>query len=231
MFRIKICGITHRPDAIVAAALGADAIGLNFYEASPRYLPPSLARNVAAAIPRSVAKVGVFVNPTADEVNRLADRLQLDFIQLSGDEPPELIAELAGRNVIKCLRFGADGIQPFAEFLDDAAHRKAMLAAVLIDASETAQFGGTGRTVDWERLVPELNRISRHRIPVMLAGGLKPENVAEAIGTVRPAAVDVASGVEYAPGRKDALLVSQFIDAANDAFAAASDKHFTRIVG
>ena len=90
MFQIKICGITHRPDAFVAAALGADAVGLNFYEKSPRFLPPSLAGNVAAAIPSGVAKVGVFVNSAPDEVCRLADRLSLDFIQLSGDEPPEL---------------------------------------------------------------------------------------------------------------------------------------------
>ncbi|HEY2147218.1 MAG TPA: phosphoribosylanthranilate isomerase [Pirellulales bacterium] len=219
MFRIKICGITHRPDAFVAAALGADAIGLNFFEGSPRYLPPSLAGNVAAAIPRGVAKVGVFVNPTAEEVNRLAKRLRLDFIQLAGDEPPELIAQLAGQRVIKSFRFGADGIGPLLDFLDEAARHGAQPAAVLIDSSSPGQFGGTGVTADWGRLAKKLEQIRSRPMHVMLAGGLTPENITEAITTVKPAAVDVASGVEYSPGRKDASRVSQFIESAIAAFA------------
>lgn len=222
MFRIKICGITHRPDAFVAAALGADAIGLNFFERSPRYLPPSLAGNVAAAIPRGVAKVGVFVNPTAEEVNRLAERLRLDFVQLAGDEPPEFIAQLAGRPVIKSFRFGPDGIGPLLDFFDHAARHGTLPAAVLIDSCAPGHFGGTGVTADWSRLAKELEQIRSRPTHVMLAGGLTPENVAEAITTVKPAAVDVASGVEYAPGRKDASRVSQFVEAATAAFAATA---------
>ncbi len=222
MFRIKICGITHRPDAFVAAALGADAIGLNFFEGSPRYLPPSLAGNVAAAIPRGVAKVGVFVNPTAEEVNRLAERLRLDFIQLAGDEPPELIAQLAGRPVIKSFRFGAEGIGPLLDFLDEAARHGALPAAVLIDSSAPGQFGGSGVTADWRRLGGELERIRSRAMHVILAGGLTPENITEAIAIVKPAAVDVASGIEYAPGRKDASRVNQFVEAATAAFAATA---------
>jgi phosphoribosylanthranilate isomerase len=219
MFRIKICGITHRPDAIVAAALGADAIGLNFFEGSPRYLPPSLAGNVAAAIPSSVVKVGVFVNSTADQINRLADRLRLDFIQLAGDEPAELIAELSGRRVIKSFRFGSNGIRPLVDYLDDAAERDEMPAAILIDASAPGQFGGTGKTFDWHRLTDELAKIIKFPTKVVLAGGLAAANVGDAIAIVRPFAVDVASGVEYSPGRKDASLMSQFIEAATAAFA------------
>jgi phosphoribosylanthranilate isomerase len=220
MFRIKICGITHRPDAFIAAALGADAIGLNFFEGSPRYLPSSIAGNVAAAIPRNVAKVGVFVNPTVDEVNRLADRLRLDFIQLAGDEPPEMITKLAGRKVIKSVRFGVEGTSQVAEYLDRADRCNAMPAAVLIDSSQPGQFGGTGKAVDWRRLADELNKLNHSPMSIVLAGGLTPANIAEAIAIVRPAAVDVASGVEYAPGRKDAARVSQFIEAASTAFAA-----------
>jgi phosphoribosylanthranilate isomerase len=219
MFRIKICGVTHRPDAFVAAALGADAIGLNFFEGSPRYLSPSMAGNVAAAIPSNVAKVGVFVNPTADEVNRLVDRLRLDFVQLAGDEPPEMITKLTGSPIIKTLRFGASGIEPLVEYLEEAARRGAIPKAVLIDASQPGQFGGTGIALDWRRLADELGNITNFPAKVVLAGGLIPLNVAEAIAIVRPSAVDVASGVEYAPGRKDASLVNQFVEAA----AAALD--------
>lgn len=220
MFRIKICGITHRPDARVATALGADAIGLNFYEGSPRYLSPSLAGNVAGAITGGVAKVGVFVNPTADEVVRLAERLQLDYIQLCGDEPPELLEALDGRAVLKSFRFGDGGIRELVDFLADTERRRCSPAAIVIDASQPGQFGGTGSTVNWQQVRGELDRSRALIPPIVLAGGLTPENVAEAIAVVRPAAVDVASGVEYAPGRKDALRVSQFIENAITAFAA-----------
>jgi phosphoribosylanthranilate isomerase len=219
MFRIKICGITHRPDAIIAAALGADAIGLNFFEGSRRYLSPSLNGNVAAAIPQGVAKVGVFVNATADEINWTAERLRLDFVQLAGDEPPELIARLGGRPAIKSFRFAADGMRSIVEYLDEAARLDALPAAILIDANQPGEFGGTGATVDWPRLANELSTTAHLQVPVVLAGGLKPENVAEAIEIVRPAAVDVASGVEFAPGRKDASLVSRFIEAATAGFS------------
>jgi phosphoribosylanthranilate isomerase len=216
---MKICGITHRPDVFVATALGADAIGLNFYEPSPRYLPPSLAGNVAAAIPSGVAKVGVFVNAAVDEVIRLAERLRLDFIQLAGDEPPEFIAALDGRPVVKCFRIGADGIEPLRRFLDQAMHRRCMPTAVLLDACRPGQFGGTGTAMDWHKLRTELDRGEFKMPPVILAGGLTPDNVGESITTIRPDAVDVASGVEYAPGRKDALLVSRFLETASAAFA------------
>ena len=218
MFRIKICGITHRPDAFVAAALGADAIGLNFYAGSRRYLPPSLAGNVAAAIPRSVAKVGVFVNAAPDDVCRLGDRLALDFIQLAGDEPPEHLVALGGRPVIKAFRFGPEGLGPLVAFLERSRKLAALPRAVLIDAHQPGQFGGTGTAVDWRRLRSELERTDLLGLPLILAGGLTPENVAEAIVAVRPAAVDVAGGVEYGPGRKDADSVDRFVVAAAAAF-------------
>ena len=218
MFRIKICGITHRPDAFVAAALGADAIGLNFFERSRRYLPPSLAGNVAAAIPVGIAKVGVFVNSPAEEVCRLADRLRLDLVQLAGDEQPDFLAELGDRRVIKAFQFGSEGLAPVGDFLVKARRLNCSPRMLLIDAQQPGQFGGTGVAVDWDRLRRELDGINLAGSPLILAGGLTPENVAEAIAIVRPDAVDVATGVEYAQGRKDADLVNRFVDAANSAF-------------
>ncbi len=214
MFQIKICGITHRPDARVAAALGADAIGLNFYEKSPRFLPPSLAGNVAAVIPAGVAKVGVFVNSSADEICRLADRLKLDYIQLSGDESPEYVAALGDRAVIKAFRFSTDGGKPIEQFLAKSRKLKSVPAAILIDGSKPGEYGGTSTTVDWSYLQNELGRMQLGDIRVIVAGGLTPENVAQAVMTAKPHAVDVASGVEYAPGRKDADLVDRFITSA-----------------
>jgi phosphoribosylanthranilate isomerase len=219
MFQIKICGIMHRPDAIVAAALGADAIGLNFYEKSPRFLPPSLASNVAAAIPSGIAKVGVFVNATAAEVVRESDRLRLDFIQLSGDETPDYLAALGDRQVIKAFRFSTDGAEPIAQFLVKARKLGRTPVAILIDAEKQGSYGGTGTTVDWMRLSAEMRTFDLRGIPVVLAGGLTPENVAEAISVAKPQAVDVASGVEYAPGRKAADLVDRFVTAASAAFS------------
>jgi phosphoribosylanthranilate isomerase len=217
MFRVKICGITHRPDAFVATALGADAIGLNFVEGSRRYLPPSLAGNVAAAIPSGVAKIGVFVNSPAEDVGRLSDRLRLDFVQLSGDEPPDYLATLRGHTVIKTIRFGSQGLRPLELFLKQTRKRNCLPSQILIDADQPGEFGGTGTTVDWERLRHELEQSDFADLPLILAGGLTPENVADAIAAVRPAAVDVASGVEHAPGRKDADRVDRFIRAANAA--------------
>ena len=221
---MKICGISHRPDAFVATALGADAIGLNFYEGSPRYLPPSLAGNVAAAVPSGVAKVGVFVNAAVDEVIRLADRLRLDFIQLAGEEPPEFLAALGGRPVIKVFRIGSDGIDPLRRFLNQAMHQRCMPEAILLDACQSGQFGGTGTAMDWHKLRSDLDRREFTMPPIILAGGLTPENVGESILIVRPDAVDVASGVEYAPGRKDALRMSRFLEAASAAFASLPAK-------
>ncbi len=219
MFRLKICGITHRPDVEVACALGADAIGLNFYERSKRYLPPAFAASVAAKIPPGVARVGIFVDTPASEVCQIFDRVRLDFIQLCGDEPADYLPDLAGRPVLKSIRFGEEGLKPAEQFIAAARKTGTLLAGIVIDASEPGQFGGTGATLDWTRLRGELNAADLDGLPLVLAGGLTPLNVAEAIATVRPAAVDVASGVEYAPGRKDARLVDQFLTAAQAAFA------------
>jgi phosphoribosylanthranilate isomerase len=216
MFRIKICGITSVEDALGAAAAGADAIGLNFHCQSPRCCPLEHASKIASAVPRHVCKVGVFVNATAGDIRSIVGSVGLDLVQLHGDETPEAIAELSGLNVMKAFRVHDDLLDVVA-FLDRCRDLGAMPRMVLVDAFQPGQYGGTGETIDVEVL--RKNRTSLGRLPLVLAGGLNPANVAAAIAAVRPSAVDVASGVETSPGIKSDPLVREFIVAAKLAFA------------
>src|SRR6187397_588311 len=205
LFRIKICGVTRPEDAVGIAEAGADAIGLNFYSASPRFVDDDRAAEIIAAVPGQVAKVGVFVNADAAAIRDKVQRLGLDWVQLHGDEPPEFVAELPGLAVIRAVR-----LQDRVSVVLPATKGKLIRLpkAVLIDAFSASAYGGTGTTVAWEA-VPE----ARHRlagVPVILAGGLTPENVAEAIQIARPDAVDTASGVESSPGVKDLAKVREF---------------------
>lgn len=201
MFRIKICGVTCPEDALAVAAAGADCIGLNFYDKSVRYLPPERAAEVVGSIPDQVLKAGVFVNAPLAEIRELAERFALDFVQLHGDEPPEAIAVLADLRVIKAFRLGPEGIAPVAEYLERCYQLAAMPAMVLLDAFQAGAYGGTGRVADWTA-AREYHDLGAGPA-LILSGGLNPENVAEAIAAVRPAAIDLASGVESSPGRKD----------------------------
>ncbi|HEY5318428.1 MAG TPA: phosphoribosylanthranilate isomerase [Solirubrobacteraceae bacterium] len=199
--RIKICGITRPEDAEHAAALGIWAIGLNFWPRSARRCDPDTAAEIAATVKRRVEVVGVFVNPTLEHVAATAQAVGLTMIQLHGDEGPAFCAESARRTgckVIKAARVhsGAD-IQALAAFHVDYH---------LLDSYLPGLRGGTGETFAWE-----LARMHRGRIPLILSGGLTPENVGAAIAAVRPFAVDVASGVESAPGVKDPALVAAFL--------------------
>lgn len=201
MFQVKICGVTCVEDALAVAAAGADCIGLNFYAKSVRYLPPERAAEVAASIPDQVLKTGVFVNSPLAEIRDLAERFELDFVQLHGDEPPQAIAELSGLRVIKAFRLGPEGIAPVAEYLDRCYQLAALPAMVLLDAFQAGAYGGTGHVVDWAA-AREYHDLGAGPA-LVLAGGLTPGNVAAAIEAVRPAAIDLASGVESSPGRKD----------------------------
>ncbi|MCE9555138.1 MAG: phosphoribosylanthranilate isomerase [Planctomycetes bacterium] len=212
MFRIKICGITTPEDGQLAAEAGADAIGLNFYAGSPRCVTEAMAKAIIDSLPAGVAKVGVFVNMPPTNVADIADRLQLDWIQLHGDEPPEAIAELAPRRVIRALPCGPGGLKTVVAFFQHCKALGSMPAALLADAAAGNSYGGTGRTAAWSELV--LPREWLHGIPLVLAGGLTPENVAKAVDTVQPQSVDTASGVESAPGRKYAPLLKSFVSAA-----------------
>jgi len=199
MVRVKICGVTTPEDACLAAELGAHAIGLNFYPESPRSISPFAARNILRELPPLVSSVGIFVNWTPEPVIALSQALRLSAAQLHGDETPQTVAEVAKKiPVIKALR-----IEKGSAPIGLPRHRAA--TAFLLDAASPGQFGGTGVTTDWAqaRTLAESHR-------VILAGGLTPENVAEAILAVRPFAVDVASGVESVPGKKDPAKLRAF---------------------
>ena len=201
MVRIKICGITNVEDALLACELGAHAIGLNLYEKSPRCISPFTASKIIAKLPPFVAAIGVFVNWQAAPVASLAKALGLAAAQLHGDEPPKLVSEVAKKvPVIKALHAGkGSALPPFAKYRG--------VTAILLDAPHSGQYGGTGCTADWT-----LSQTAAKSHRILLAGGLTPQNVAEAIFAVRPYAVDVTSGVESKPGKKDPGKLRAFFE-------------------
>jgi phosphoribosylanthranilate isomerase len=200
--RVKVCGITTPEDGRAAARAGAHAIGLVFWPRSPRLVDVESARRITAALPPLVLRVGVFVDAPRDVLERTAEALGLDVLQLHGAEPPHALAGLS-RRAFKALSVGP------SFRVEDAERYAQHGAAILLDAGNGAQPGGTGRGFDWS-----IARAVRARVPhLILAGGLTPENVGAAIREVAPDAVDVSSGVESAPGRKDANKVKAFIAA------------------
>ncbi|UVT19081.1 MAG: phosphoribosylanthranilate isomerase [Nitrospira sp.] len=202
--KIKICGITNLEDAKGAVAAGADALGFVMYRKSPRWVDPSLVRAIVAELPPFVLPVGVFVNEEAGTVRALMDECGFALAQLHGDESP-LYCQHLGRPALKALRLkDHETVLTLAGFQGQANVR-----GFLIDAYSDQAYGGTGQTVDWT-LAQEVAR----SLPIILAGGLTPENVADAIKTVRPYGVDVSSGVEKSPGKKDLHKLKAFIEAA-----------------
>lgn len=203
MTRIKICGITNLADALAAVEAGADALGFNFYEGSPRYLAPEAARAIVREVPAAVLCVGVFVNETREAVERAVAESGVAAAQLHGDESPEFCETLRVPRVIKALRVRG-------RFDEGGAALYKTTEAILLDAYDPRAWGGTGRTCDWESA-----RRVREAVPrLYLAGGLTPENVADAVRTVGPYGVDVCGGVERAPGLKEHALVRKFVAAA-----------------
>jgi phosphoribosylanthranilate isomerase len=208
--RIKVCGLTRRADALACASAGADWIGLNFHPGSPRCIDPGLAAEIISTLPITASAVGVFVDRTPGEVDKLADRLGLRIVQLHGQEPPEDIAALSHLRVIRAFRLGdAEDVGRMVRYLRRVEELGRPPDAVLVDSLVTGQAGGSGRAIadDLLSLLPPLPRL-------ILAGGLTPENVAHRVARVRPWMVDVASGVESAPGLKDPARVNAFIKAA-----------------
>jgi len=197
MVKVKICGITNVNDALHACACGADALGLVFYARSPRCVTPETAKAIITSLPPFVTTVGLFVNEEPQRVLEIADFCGLDVIQLHGDEDPQE-CDYASLRVIKALR------------VRDAASLSAQddykTSALLLDAWVPGAYGGTGESFNWELAAS----VAQQR-PVILAGGLTPENVAAAVKAVRPYAVDVSSGVEATLGRKDPAKVAEFI--------------------
>ncbi len=199
MTEIKICGITNLKDACFAAECGVDAFGFNFYAKSPRYLSPECAREIIDNIPDGITKVGVFVNSDAPDIRKIVEFCGLDMVQLHGDESPEYCRQFPSPLLIKA-------ISP----RDEGDLRNAMsypVRAILVDAYDPIRYGGTGKRSDWRLAV----RVKETHL-LIIAGGLNPDNIREAIEIVRPHAVDINSGVESSPGRKDPQKVRTVID-------------------
>jgi phosphoribosylanthranilate isomerase len=206
---VKICGITSAEDAWRATEAGADALGFVFWPKSPRFVTPEAAAAIAAKVPSFVTRVGVFVGAPLEELERTADVAGLDVLQVHGDETPAVLRALP-RRVLKTLSVGPGFAAASALAYADAG------IGLLLDTHRDGLPGGSGMVFDWT-----LARDLRDQVPfLVLAGGLRPENVAEAVAVVRPHAVDVSSGVESSPGRKDEGKLRAFIAAAQGAAAA-----------
>ncbi|MGE0469409.1 MAG: phosphoribosylanthranilate isomerase [Nitrospira sp.] len=202
--KIKICGMTNLEDADGAVRAGADALGFVMYRKSPRFVEPAVARAIVAGLPPFVLPVGVFVNEEVEKVRALMDECGFALAQLHGDESAHYCQNL-GRPALKAIRLkDRGGFLALAEF-----HGRANVRGFLIDAFSDHAYGGTGQMVDWT-LAQEAARSA----PIILAGGLNPGNVAQAVQMVRPYGVDVSSGVEQSPGKKDPDKVKAFIQAA-----------------
>jgi len=210
MTKIKICGIKTIDDALAAIDAGADYLGFNFYAKSPRFIEKNVCAEITSVLKKEyphIKLVSVFVNSSVDDVNNVLNTCSLDLAQLHGDETPEMVASFNGR-AFKAIRLSEESVgtsvYPFAKQSVDSP-------AFLVDASVKGLYGGSGVTADWNRAA-ELAK----KYPLLLAGGLTPENVAEAVGRVKPWGVDVASGVESAPGEKDASKMKAFVRAVRD---------------
>jgi phosphoribosylanthranilate isomerase len=197
MVRVKVCGITSYDDALMAVEAGADALGFVFYEKSPRNVNPVTAAQIIAKLPPFVQTVGLFVNEEVEQVNWTADYCGLDIVQLHGDETPEDCLEVK-RRVIKAFRMkNIVSIEPL---------KKYQVSGYLLDAWSPDAYGGTGKTFNWE-----MAAAARQYGRIILAGGINPENIKDALRAVQPYAVDVSSGVESSLGKKDRDLVREFI--------------------
>ncbi len=195
---VKICGLTNLEDTLAAIEMGADLLGFNFYSDSPRFISFEAAEKIFQEIPSNIPKVGVFVNEAYGTVVDYACQLNLDYLQFHGDETPEFCNEF-GHPWFKAIRLqGEEDLEPIS---------KLECEWILIDASVPGQYGGTGVLVDWD-LAKRAKNLGKK---IILAGGLKPENVQVAIATLQPFGVDVASGVEKSPGKKDFKKMEEFI--------------------
>jgi len=210
MVKVKICGITNLRDARQAFKAGADFLGFNFYPRSPRYVTPRTARRILGRLPKKVTSVGVFVNEREDEMLRIARHVGLDYLQLHGEESPTTTAHLARTlPVIKAVRVRDS-------FRAAKLNRYKHVSAFLLDGFDRRRHGGSGKTFRWNMAL-RAKRAGR----IFLAGGLTPENVSAAIRSAKPYAVDVCSGVETKPGKKDPALVVNFIRAVRASQRAA----------
>lgn len=204
MIQIKICGITRPRDALDAAEAGVDALGFIFHEPSPRSILPVKAREIIALLPSRIVRVGVFVNSPVERIKEIADVCGLDIIQLHGDESADYCRHFAPESLVKAVFLhSADAIDRLETY---------RVRAFLADSRQGGRYGGTGRTSDWAAA----GRVAE-RFPLILAGGLSETNLAEALAAVRPAAVDLNSGVETAPGVKDSERIKRAVSIVKNA--------------
>ncbi|SPD76321.1 N-(5'-phosphoribosyl)anthranilate isomerase [uncultured Desulfobacterium sp.] len=198
--KVKICGITNIEDALKAVELGIDALGFIFAK-SPRKVEPEKAAGIIRSLPLFIKTVGVFVNEEPNRIRQIVDLCGLDIIQFHGDEPPEVLAEFAPR-AIKAFRLKDESsLEPIKSY-------QGKVRATLLDTYSDNKFGGTGKTFDWGLAI----KAKAFGIPLILSGGLSPDNIQEAIRAVQPYAVDVNSGVEEGPGKKDHILMTQLME-------------------
>ncbi|MBP1710224.1 MAG: n-(5-phosphoribosyl)anthranilate isomerase [Deltaproteobacteria bacterium] len=212
--QVKICGITNIEDALCATENGAAAVGFIFYPPSPRYIDPQRAGEIIDRLPQHLVKVGVFVNSKEQEVHRIYDDCRLDMIQFHGDESPEFCRQFTGDRVIKALELKNEEDLKKGDLYD--------VAAILVDSRHAGLYGGTGKTSNW--------MLARHiSQPLILSGGLKEENIHDALRVVNPAALDINSGVESSPGKKDHAKIARIMQIINMAGAdSAASAIFTR---
>ena len=208
MVKVKICGITNWTDARRAVEAGADFLGFNFYPKSSRYVAPAAARRIVQRLPEGVASVGVFVNEPEPEMLAIARRVGLDYVQLHGDETAEMVSRIRRSfRVIKAIRvrdsFRVSQLGNFKQ-----------ASSILLDGFDAHSRGGTGKSFNWK-----LAKSAGRKRQIFLAGGLTPENTAEAVSAARPFAIDVCSGVESRPGKKDAARMRALIAAVRPAVA------------
>jgi phosphoribosylanthranilate isomerase len=204
MTQVKICGITNEEDALCAAECGAAALGFIFYSASPRYITPEKVRLIINKLPAEIIRVGVFVNEKAEEVKRIVQYCGLDFIQLHGDESVEYCRNFSPASIIKAVNLQCDA---------DLAHAfNYNVAALMVDSRHAGLYGGTGRKANWDLAL----RIKSKK-PLILSGGLNEGNVKEALSIVAPQALDINSGVEIKPGKKDHKKIARILEIVREA--------------
>ncbi len=230
-FRIKICGITTLADAMMAEAAGADALGFNFYPRSMRCTTSAQVAEIKSQLSDKMQSIGVFVNQDSASIRQFANELQLDAIQLHGDETIEIMDLLSQYCVIRCIRPPTESASIDQWLNHCQTWISAGVQAILIDAPPLGRrsdsdsnpadaFGGTGQSTNWTFAAELAHHLT---VPLILAGGLNPSNVADAIHTVNPTAVDVASGVESFPGKKNSTQLESFISRAHQAFRETDD--------
>jgi len=197
--QIKICGITNEEDALCAFQCGAAALGFIFYPPSGRYISPEQARQIINILPQSLVKIGVFVNESAAEVKRIVEYCGLDFVQLHGDESPEYCSQFPAAQIIKAVELKNE---------NDLSHALGYdVAAILVDSRHAGLYGGTGKKANWE-----LAQCIKNKKLLILSGGLNGENIKEAIEKIAPHALDINSGVEKSPGKKDHIKLARLFD-------------------